>query len=115
MAWFTNQQHIRNLRYTSVSDAQTQSSNARDTDACFVFETKKSYYYEHWSTAVIDWLSVLSANGGAGRWITISPISTTETIDQFTLINTDITNWYITLSQVPDLDKIILFTIRGQN
>jgi len=113
MSWLTNQKHIRNFSYITVIDAQNNSSNSSDSEVCFVFETKKSYYYEHWSTAVIDWLSVLSANGWLGRWIAQTPVGMTARLDDFVLNWTDITNWYIDLTEIPNQSKLIIFTIRG--
>lgn len=112
MSWIIDQRHIWNFKYANVTDAQTDSLSAIDGETCFVFETKKSYYYEHWSTAVIDGLSVLSANWGAGRRIAQSPVEDNKQPDSFVLTATDITNWYVDLSQIPNQDKLIILTIQ---
>ena len=112
MSWITNQYHIRNSRYNDVNDAQTNSIWAIDWETCFVFSIKKNYYYEHWSTAVIDWLNILSANGWAGRRINIKEVSNNIT-DEYILNSVDITNWYIDLSHTPYQTKNITLTIWG--
>ena len=69
MSWITNQYHIRNFRYSDVTDAETNSSWAINWETCFVFWNKRWYYYDHWNATPIDWVKVLNANGWAGRWI----------------------------------------------
>ena len=113
MSGNTNQQHIRNFRYETIALAIAESVNARDTDTCFIFANKGTYYYEHGSVAVIDGSDVLSANGGAWRWLRLS--WRTPVVDRYTITPLDVINNTINLSNTPAWDKHLLLFYEGQH
>ena len=113
MSWNTNQQHIRNFRYETIALAISESTNARDTDTCFIFSNKWEYYYEHWSVTPIDGSDVLNANGGAWRWLRLSwRIPQT---DRFTITPLDVINNTINLTSTPASDRHLLLFYEGQH